>query len=221
MELSTAKIFKDIEEIKDVIECTKRKYTGLYKMFFSYGLIQGMKQILKFASISIWRTGGICGYVNMGLELICDLFVLLYFVKIYRTEQRTTNTYYLSTFSIWGVITVSTSFLMFGVRLFVILSKIDTGLQLLALLSKYEMLINMLLICTATITVGFIIDQRWMIVLSIFILFVFMITDVFSIDGSTQMKVNIATAYYLLITIFGYIALGMNLLLKEKKSADI
>lgn len=58
MELSKEKICQDIEEIREVIECTKTTYAGLYKMFFTYGFIQGMKQILKFASVSLWQAGG-------------------------------------------------------------------------------------------------------------------------------------------------------------------
>lgn len=221
MELSKEKICQDIEEIREVIECTKTTYAGLYKMFFTYGFIQGMKQILKFASVSLWQAGGICGYVNLGIDLICNLYLLLCFVKIYGNEKGTTNRYYLSTLSIWGVLSISVPFLMLGVRLTAVLCKVDTALQLLPLLSKYEMLINMLLVCTAAIAVGFVIDQRWMIAVSMFVLFVFMISDMFSIGGSTQMKISIAAAYYLVITIFGYIGLGMMLLLKEKQSADI
>ncbi len=59
MELTQKKVYKDIEEIKNTIECSKRKLSGPYKLFFVYGILQGLMLILNLLGIFIWHGNGI------------------------------------------------------------------------------------------------------------------------------------------------------------------
>lgn len=203
---------KNIEGIKDIDEDSVPYYWGLYNIFFVYGITHGITEFLKYIAILIWNKNGICGYINFGLELTCSVFILAFFLRFIRRENK--NKYYVDTISIWGTMAVSIPFLMFGVRLTISLFNIDKDIRLLPRLSEQEMFIDILLLCIATISVGNIIDQKWMRVLSIVILFIFLMVYIISNNFANQEKLNIAVLYYLIIFVFGYISLGLILFFK-------
>lgn len=213
MELS--KKNKDIKEIKDIDEDFVPYHRGIYNIFFVYGITHGIKEFLKYIAILIWNKNGICGYLNFGIELTCSVFILALFLRFIRRETK--NKYYIDTISIWGTMAVSMPFLMFGVRLIISLFNTNKDIGLLPRLSEQEMFIDILLLCIATISVGNIIDRKWMRVLSIIILFIFLMVNIISNNYADQEKINIAVICYLLVLVFGYIALGLVLFFKGKK----
>lgn len=213
MELS--KRNKDIEGIKDIGEDSVPYYRGLYNIFFAYGITYGIKEFLKYIAILIWNKNGICGYINFGIELTGSVFILALFFRFIRRETK--NKYYIDTISIWGTMAVSMPFLMFGIRLIISLFNSDKDIGLLPRLSEQEMFIDMLLLCIATISVGNIIDKKWMRVLSIIILFIFLMVYIISNNFANQEKLNIAVLYYLVVLVFGYISLGLILFFKGNK----
>lgn len=206
MQLVKTKGFEDI---------VSKKSAGLYRMFFFYGLTNGVKQILGAMITLIWKANNICGYLNFGIDMLCSILILLYFIKIYNSEKNTANKYYLSVISIWGVIVSLLPFVMSGIRIAATVFFDVVPLQLLPTLSEYEMMINILMICVAIIIVGFTSDKRWMTTIAIFILFTFLITDTFQIGRGILNIIDADGIYYLVVMVFGYICLG--LLFREKR----
>lgn len=227
MELTQKRVYEDIEEIKNTIECSKRKLTGIYKLFLAYGIFQGLVLLLNLFTVFIGGRDGIVAYFNLGVEMIAVVAVTGLFVKIYKVEKDTSNKYYLSTISIWGVIAVAMPFLVFAARLVIIVWGKNIALEALPILTNYKMVINMLLVCAATISVAYVIDKRWMVVLAIIVLFGYIVIDLFpqalfliSIKNGIQIEMSISTIFYYVANVLGYIGLGFLLLCQEKKSGD-
>ena len=226
MELTQKKVYQDIEEIKNTIECSKRKLSGPYKLFFVYGILQGLMLILNLLGIFIWHGNGITAYSNFVVDIIVAIVMTGIFVKIYRNEKNTSNKYYLSVISIWGMIVVAMPFLLFAARLVIIISRVNIGIESLSDLTNYKMIVNMLLACAATISVAYLTDKNWMVALAIIIMFVYILANLFSQVlfyvpvKNIQIQVNIAEIFYYVINIFGYIGLGFLLLRQEKKSGN-
>lgn len=226
MELTQKRVYEDIEEIKNTIECSKRKLTGFYKLFFAYGILQGLMLLLNLLGIFIWGQNGIAAYFNLGVEMAGAVAVTGIFVKIYWDEKDTSNKYYLSSISIWGMIAVAVPFLLFAARLVIIASGKDMALEALPALANYKMVIHMLLVCAAMISVAYVIDKRWMAVLAIIVLFAYILAGLFSQEffyipvKSIQIQVNIAEIFYYAANTLGYIGLGFLLLRQEKKNGN-
>ena len=55
--------------------------------------------------------------------MICSAIIGIFYFLIYKNERRASNRYYLSTLSIWGILAISTPFILFATRLVLALSK--------------------------------------------------------------------------------------------------
>lgn len=117
MELTQKRIYKDIEEIKNTIECSKRNYTGPYKLFLLYGTLQGVLLVLNLFSAVIWGASDNGAMFNFASQMICSAIIGIFYFLIYKNERRASNRYYLSTLSIWGILAISTPFILFATRL--------------------------------------------------------------------------------------------------------
>ncbi len=165
-------------------------------------------------------------YFNFVVDIIVAILMTGIFVKIYRNEKNTSNKYYLSVISIWGMIVVAMPFLLFAARLVITISRVNIGIESLSDLTNYKMIVNMLLACAATISVAYLTDKNWMVALAIIIMFVYILANLFSQVlfyvpvKNIQIQVNIAEIFYYVINIFGYIGLGFLLLRQEKKSGN-
>lgn len=225
MELSQKKIYNDIEEIKTTIECSKRKLSGPYRLFLGYGIVQGIIFILNLTGSIIWNPDNGIPYFNFAVEMAGAGAVVILYLLVYGREKHTSNKYYLTAISIWGLIAAILPFLMLAARLVIIVWGKNFAVHSMYLLEEYKMLINMLLVCTAMIMTGYVVDKKWLTVLSMLLLFCFVIINIFpdvyyslSIKG-IERQVTLAGLFYLLVNIWGYIGLG--LLLYREKNADI
>lgn len=225
MDLTQREAFEDIRQIRETIECSRRKYSGLYKLFFAYGILQGILFACIAAGNFIWGANDGNGYFTLVTEMIGAGIITVVYWKIYGQEKDTANRYYLTTISIWGMITILMPFLMFAVRLVIAFSGDQSAAGALPLLMDYGMWTSILLGCAAVITVGYLIDRRWMTVLAAGILLVSLMIRILPAAFTVDLRQNIIeiplfSILYYVINIAGYIVLGFLLLYQEKKSGN-
>lgn len=231
MKLTQQKIYENIEEIKETIECSKRKFSGLYKLFLGYGILQGILFIFDLiGSITLWSNFKTT-YLNFAAEMVTSIIVVILYVKVYKSEKNTSNRYYLITLSIWGIMVTVMPFLLLTARLLNTLWGNESAIVMLKTLEDYDMLANMMLICSAIIMVGYIIDKRWLLVISILLLFGFIIVRGIPVvmeipilvKGNIKMSLTLSASaiVYYVFNIGGYIGLGTLLKYQEKKSGNI
>ena len=117
-------------------------------------------------------------------------------------ETRASNRYYLPTLSIWGILAISTPFILFATRLVLALSKSELVTDNLVFLTDYENLINIVLVCIAIITVGYIVNKRGLVGLAILILFCFITIKVLptvniyiKLNLDNQLQISISSIF--------------------------
>ena len=193
-----------------------------------YGILQGVLLVLNLFSAVIWGASDNGTMFNFASQMICSAIIGIFYFLIYKTERRASNRYYLSTLSIWGILAISTPFILFATRLVLALSKSELVTDNLVFLTDYENLINIVLVCIAIITVGYIVNKRGLVGLAILILFCFITIKVLptvniyiKLNLDNQLQISISSIFYCVVNIFGYIGLGLILLRQEKKSANI
>lgn len=228
MELTQKRIYEDIGEIKETIECSKRKFSGPYKLFLGYGILQGALLIFNLVGNIVLGLSSGNAYFNFATEAAVSVITIVLYLMVYKSERNTSNRYYLIAISIWGIIAVALPFLLFSARLAVAFCGNDSAVEMLQVLADYKMLANMVLVCVAIIMVGYITDKRWMLALSILTLFVFVITRVMPatgiaipIKGNMEMEIALYSIVYYVFNVLGYIGLGLLLKHQEKKSGNI
>lgn len=228
MELTQKRIYEDIEEIRETIESSKRRLAGPYKLFFAYGILQGLVLVLNLFATVFWRASGIESYFNFGVEMVFAIAVTFLFVKVYKEEKDSSNRYYLSTIGIWGIIAVVMPFLLFAARLVIMFLGKDMAMEVLQTLADYKVVINILLVCAAMITVAYVTDMRWQVILAILVLFGFILANLFPqalltipIGRNIQLVMKASIVFYYVTNVLGYLGLGFLLLYQERKSGNI
>lgn len=211
------KVCEELKSIYGTIEQAKKKYTGLYILFITYALVQGISIIMQFAARLVLGADAITANINMFKDLILYIVMIFIFIQVYRKERNLANKYYISCISIWGIIATSFPIIFFLVRMMVLVFDNSNAIIVLPRQADYRLLINIILFCLAIIITGVVTERTWILLCAVIYLFfavsLISLPDL-SIDGSNSL-IN----YILYIA--GYISLGILLWKQEKKSGDI
>lgn len=95
MELTQKRIYEDIGEIKETIECSKRKFSGPYKLFLGYGILQGALLIFNLVGNIVLGLSSGNAYFNFATEAAVSVITIVLYLMVYKSERNTSNRYYL------------------------------------------------------------------------------------------------------------------------------
>ncbi len=228
MELTKNRVYEDIAEIRETIECSKKKYSGLYTLLLGYGLLQAIFLLLDFAGAFFWGAGSENAVYNFATGMTGAALAVVLYLTVYNREKHTSNRYYLAVMGIWGILAVAVPFMMFVARIFLAFVGNASVWESYYILREYEMAANMLLVCAAAIMVGYIIDRKGLCVLALLPLLCFMILRVFpvvqftfSVKADMQIQLTLSAVFYYMANIGGYTGLGFLLKRQEKKRGNI
>ena len=119
-------------------------------------------------------------------------------------------------------------FLLFAARLVIMFLGKDMAMKVLQTLADYKVVINILLVCAAMITVAYVTDMRWLVILAILVLFGFILANLFPqalltipIGRNIQLVMKASIVFYYVTNVLGYLGLGFLLLYQERKSGNI
>lgn len=228
MELTKKKIYEDIEEIRETIECSKRKFSGPYKLFLGYGILQAALLGFNVIGMVIWGANNETAYFNFAVGMIGAMITATLYFLLYRMEKKSSNRYYLVAISTWGIIAIAMPFLLFAARIAIMVRGQGAAVETLQTLEEYKMLVSILLVCVAMIMVGYITDKMSLLVTAVIVLLCFIVLRVLpessfliSVKENVTLEITFSALFYYIANIFGYIGLGMLLKYQEKKYGNI
>lgn len=88
MELTKKRIYEDIEEIRETIECSKRKFSGPYKLFLGYGILQAALLGFNVIGMVIWGANNETAYFNFAVGMIGAMITATLYFLLYRMEKE-------------------------------------------------------------------------------------------------------------------------------------
>ena len=218
MEEKIISAIEDLALIKDTLENTKTDHHGAYSICFMLG---GYYTLLFLAGLaSIFHPTLINLYVIA--TPILTLFLFGGYLIIYRSERNYTNKYYLSLLNTWGIFVIAISVLTFAVQI------IDKNIYRrsnsaqLAILFQIQQFSEVLLFSIFLIIFSYIIGRKFLRLISVFQLFVYLLLIICFTDAgiplhlpaSENASLNFVSIYYFCTICIGYILLG--LFLREK-----
>lgn len=212
MNLDENKAYEDFTTIAKTLEQTKKDYNGLHKILLRYGVVQLILCMLSIVLGSFLKNHTAFGFISLFLDIMAAIYMMSVYFRIYNTENITSNKYYLSCLSTWGIMAVSLPFLNLAVRWIVFTVSPQNVIQLLPKMEEYTMLINILLFCFCFIICSFITNKKSLIILSLIILFLFIILDMLYYNSNiSELGSSILTIFYYACITIGYIALSYTL----------
>jgi len=221
MDLNEKKVYEDFDTIRKTLEQTKKDYNGLSVILFRYGLVQLILITLTIILGNVFRYfGNLGGFVriSVGLNILAAVYMTVFFLKIYHSENMTSNKYYLSCIGMWGIITIALPFINFAIRGIIIVLDIDNANYYLLIKEQdHSLLINMLLFCFCMIICGFITEKKGCIVASLLILFVFLDLNILYFNTNiSKIGTSVFTIFYYACITIGYIGLSYMLRWRSK-----
>jgi len=211
MDLNENKAYEDFQTIRKTLEQTKNDYKGLSIILFRYGLIRLILIILSIVLGSFVTYDGTLGgsVSTMVLNLLFPIYMTVLFLKVYHSENMTSNKYYLSCIGMWGIITIALPFFNLAIRVTIMVLASENAPYLLPKQQDYTMLINMLLFCFCIIICGFITNKKGYIILSLLILFIFLDLNILYYNTRiSKIGTNVLTIFYYSCITIGYIGLS-------------
>ncbi|MDE6957294.1 MAG: hypothetical protein K2O96_04245, partial [Lachnospiraceae bacterium] len=93
-----------------VVHCSKRKFSGPYKLFLGYGILQAALLGFNVIGMVIWGANNETAYFNFAVGMIGAMITATLYFLLYRMEKKSSNRYYLVAISIWGIIAIAMPF---------------------------------------------------------------------------------------------------------------
>lgn len=210
MVLDNKKAYEDFETIRTTLEQSKKNYGGFSILLFQYGFIQLILIVLSYALGSLIFYDSRYSMILFALEIIFDLYMIVLFLKIFRDEKLTSNKYYLSCISMWGLITISLPIISLVVRVTVIFFASNVSNSAMVKLVASTGDIDILLFCFAALICGFITNKKAYIAMSIVILFTYLELSALFFDTSlSALGEQVLYIFYNTIISVGYIVLSI------------
>lgn len=217
MALDEKKAHEDFETIRMTLDQAKKGYNGLYELLLRYGLVQLILCVFSIVMGNLLRNFSGFGFISLVLNILAAIYMTVFYFKVYNAENETSNKYYLSCISMWGIIAITLPFINIAIRGTILAISSDKAIDLLPKIQEYNMIINILLVCFSFIICGNISNKKILIISSIIILYVFL--NLYILYYNTNVS-EIGTAaltvlYYICITL-GYIGLSYMLRWRNK-----
>lgn len=217
MELNEKKAYEDFESIKVTLDQAKKGYNGLYEILWTYGVIQLILCVLSILMGSLLKNLVAYSFISLLLNTLATIYIMIFYFRLYNAENTTSNKYYLSCISMWGVITIVLPFINIAVRVTILAAAPDQAIILLPKIQEYNMIINILLVCFCFIICGFICNEKVLIILSIIILFVFLELSILYYNTNiSEHGTTMLTVFYYICVTLGYIGLSYLLRWRNK-----
>ncbi|MGD9568682.1 MAG: hypothetical protein AB7V48_10200 [Sedimentibacter sp.] len=209
MKLSKDQAFNDVQTIKETLESTKLNFKGFYTILLLYGVLRLALYIIALFTKFIFKNVPGYGFFPFFIDTFISVFILIVFLKVFKSEKDVSNKYYLSCMTTWGIIAVALPFIMLAIRFIIFLFlPSEFTLNAISKLSEFNMLINVVLLILCFIMCSILTNNKWLISISLLILFVFLLLDTFFYN---TMKINgtlILYVFYNIATSVGYIILA-------------
>lgn len=218
----------DVILIKDAIKQSRGTYKEFCKLICFYGIYKFCLFISQFLPLS-YQMSPHAPFIKLGANFLISLIFLLYFMNTYKKEKERSNKYYLGYMAIWGMLVFILPFLLLACRIFLILSSstFDSvqGIEILLNLNYSSMLIDIIMLSICFIVCSFILQKNYLCVLSITILFFYiLLTTVYKSSSFSLLLFNdpititISSLYYIFTISTGYLFLGFYLQHKGGKN---
>ncbi len=216
---------KDIGIIKSSIRENKNPYINLCKFLLFIGIINLIYYLAIHIGIISLDIKMFQKYANVTLVLKASTYILLliYFIRIYKKENKSLNTYYLGFLSIVAGIILFLPLLKFLIRVMAIFIEPCVSGEALLQLEVINITANILLFCFIIILCGFILRRQIMFLISATIFFIFLIITTFygdvryTFSFSQGGSLYLYSTYYSLVVSIGYIIIASVLKSKYKK----
>jgi len=210
MDLDAKKVHDDFAIIARTFEQAKKSYNGIQEILLRYGIVQLILTIISVVLGSSLKNH--TGFILLFLDMIAAIYMMTVFFRVYKAENITSNKYYISCLSTWGIIAVALPFINIAARWIIFAVYPEGVIHLLPKMQEYTMLINILLFSFCLIISSFIINKKSLIILSIAILFTFITLNVlFYNTNLSELGITTLTIFYYVCITLGYIILSYTL----------
>ncbi len=214
---------KHFQIMKDTLAQAKTDYSGLYKLWLIYGILNTAAVLFGYlGTFLIMNSLQLLGQALILLQnLAVPILLIVYYIKIFKRDNCTANKYYLSCLALWGIPAVAmpvfTIILKGGAVL--LFSPGILSNEILGKLNSFSFLLNMFLLCLCYIICAFVLNRKWIALIGLAVLFVYLGLDVFADMGSFRIEFayragsyinfSLSSVFYNASIVLGYLAAGL------------
>ena len=219
------KAASDISVIKEALDNTKTNNKLLQWLF----LLSGIKNIFFLTSITLLHLFvsnlDTIGVWYIPINIVCYVFIAAAAIKITYIARRSSNKYCITYFSIYSAVVILMPLILLVTRIMSGMIATDSNAALISL-NQLSTFLEVALFSGALITVGVLGSARGFSVASILNILIYLllyVSDKTLIWGEVQtgtISSDYSSIYYTVIISFGYIILGIYLLVKNKRNAS-
>lgn len=180
MNKNVEEVLGDIDSIKSTIDDSKTQYKGLYQL----SIIFGSYNLIRYFLILLTHYTDSYSYIQFPIFIALDIAFIVSYLRIYKSEKKYMNSYYLSILNIWGFFVILLPIITRVISAWGFLLPAEIQERIQEMNTNYDFYI--LLFAIYLITCSYILKNRKYVVFAVISILLYYAIHIFFYDVTIQ-----------------------------------